>query len=42
MQKINYQALIRANDFLVFALTAKTNLEKAGAIQAFEVCFELS
>lgn len=42
MQKINYQALIRANSFLVFALSAKTDLEKAGAIQAFEVCFELS
>jgi hypothetical protein len=35
--------ILKAQAFLVSAINeARSNLEKAGAIQAFEICYELS
>jgi nucleotidyltransferase substrate binding protein (TIGR01987 family) len=41
-EKINIKPLIRARDFLAnIVQDAQSNYEKAGAVKAFEVCFEL-
>ena len=41
--KINIQSLISTRNFLAEILqNARTDYEKAGAIQAFEVCYELA
>jgi len=42
-EKINIKPLIRARNFLVdIVQDAQSNYEKAGAVKAFEVCFELT
>ena len=41
-EKINIKPLIRARNFLAdIVQDAQSNYEKAGAVKAFEVCFEL-
>src|SRR5205814_761784 len=41
-EKINIKPLIRARNFLAdITQDARSNYEKAGAVKAFEVCFEL-
>jgi nucleotidyltransferase substrate binding protein (TIGR01987 family) len=43
IKDINFQPLIKASQFLQNGIrVAKSDLEKAGAIQAFEFCYELA
>ena len=40
---LNIDPLLKAQSFLTMAIqVARSELEKAGAIQAFEICYELS